>query len=238
MAVAKDGQAPYAPAPAVLAVIDGFRSKHPRTPFDLDNIQLLDVSASLAPRTLQALRLLDLIDDGGEPTPAMVALREARSEEFPERLADVIRAAYSEVFAYRDPATQTPDELKDVFRFYRPPSQQDRMLRFFYGLCEAAGIIQEAPAIENASPEGNGRPSRTTRARATKTTGDRKRDKTPPPPPPPPSNQLPEIVAALVAKLPKKGEAWTAEDAKWWLEMAEMAFPREYRYAPKSKEDR
>lgn len=150
MSVTRDGPAPYAPTPAVLAVIEGFRSKHPPTPFTVENIQPLGVSESLATRTLQALRLLDLVDDEGEPTAAMHALREADRDEFSERLNEVIRAAYAEVFAYKDPATDGPEAMGEVFRFYRPPSMQPRMLRLFYGLCAEAGIIETAPAIENS----------------------------------------------------------------------------------------
>lgn len=242
MAVVKEGQAPYAPAPAVMQVLHGYRTKHPETPFTTDNLQLLGVSASLAPRTLQSLQLLDLVDSDGEPTDAMRALREAESDDFPARLADVLRAAYSEVFRYRDPATDSPDKLREVFRFYRPPSMQDRMLRLFYGLCAEANIISEAPAIANANGNGSSQSPTPKRERKPSRGPNKSTAQTPPPPPPPrPSvakKELPELVAALVAKLPAKGESWTAEDAAWWLQVAEMSFPREYGFQTPTKEDK
>ncbi len=44
----------------------------------------------------------------------------------------------------------------------------------------------------------------------------------------PRTRDLPEIIDALVAKLPKKGESCTADEFKWWLEIVKLAVPREY----------
>jgi len=150
MPVIREGQAPYAPVEAVMTVIDGYRIKHPPTPFTTENIQPLGVASSIAPRTLQALRLLDLVDEAGEPTAAMDVLREASNAELPARLAEIVRAAYAEVFAYKDPAQDSPEEMAEVFRFYKPPSMQPRMVRLFFGLCVRAGIIEAAPAIQGS----------------------------------------------------------------------------------------
>lgn len=243
MPLVKDGQGPYAPRSAILAVIEAFRERSPRTPMTVDNLALIDgVSESIAPRTLQAMKLLDLLDDEGEPTPALMGLKEAGRNEFPIRLAEVVKEAYADIFAYHDPTTADPADIQDAFRVYRPSSMRDRMVRLFYGLCEASNIIGAAPRVESgtrspkaAKPkadanEGDALPPR---LRKVLRGGGGTTPPTPPPPPPPPPERgrLPELVAALVNKLPAEGETWTAEGAEWWMKVAELTFPQEYGFS-------
>lgn len=143
------GTAPYAPTSAVVGFIDAFRNRPLPTPIDADVLARIPVADTIIPRTLQALKLLDLLDGSGNPTAALQDLRKAGSEEFPARLADVVRAAYADVFTYRDPATEDVSKIEDAFRNYEPMSMRPRMVRLFLGLCAEAGIIETASPVAN-----------------------------------------------------------------------------------------
>lgn len=227
MAIVKNGPGAYAPADAVMLVVDGYRTKHPHTPFTPDNIQPLGVAPSISQRTIQALKLLDLLDASGEPTPAMDVLREAPSAEFPERLAEVVRAAYAEVFAYKNPATDSPEEMAELFRFYKPPSMQPRMIRLFYGLCARAGIIEAAPAIESSGKAANRKPPAQKKPQPVTD---------PPPTVAPPKGRLPRVIAALVEDLAERGDNVSAEDFAWFVDMVTLAGPRVYGFPPPEPE--
>lgn len=147
--IESNGTAPYAPASAVLDVIHAYRDRPVPTPIDASVVEKIGVSPTIVPRTLQALKLLDLLDEAGNPTTALHELRKAGSDEYRVRLAEVIRAAYAEVFTYRDPATDDIEKIEDAFRSYEPVSMRPRMVRLFLGLCAEAGIIEETRPVSN-----------------------------------------------------------------------------------------
>lgn len=142
-----EGTAPYAPSPAVTAVIDAYRNKPVPTPITIDVVKRIGIAAGIAHRTVQSLKLLDLLDSDGNPTPAFQDLRKAGEDAWRDRLADVVRAAYAELFTYRDPISDDPAKIADAFRAYKPHSMRLQMARLFYGLCEEAGIIAAKPAV-------------------------------------------------------------------------------------------
>src|SRR5438876_905370 len=134
--IKQDGNAPYAPTPAVMSAIDAFRNRSVPTPITVDVIKRIGVSESLAARTLQALKLLDLLQEDGMPTAAFEDIRKAPEDEFRDRLADVVRGAYADLLAYRDPATDDASQIVEAFRHYKPPTMRQQMARLFLGLCD------------------------------------------------------------------------------------------------------
>jgi Family of unknown function (DUF5343) len=106
------------------------------------------VSESLVPRTLQALQLLDLIDDSGQPTLTFQKMRSVPEVEYKNTLAEWVKSVYEEVFMFVDPAIHDVTTVRDAFRSYTPHGQQDRMVSLFLALCVEAGLGPEGKKSE------------------------------------------------------------------------------------------
>jgi hypothetical protein len=237
MPLQADGNAPYAPAPAVIDVVRRYRDRGLQTPFNADVLVRAGVADSLAPRTLQALRLLELIDDAGEPTEALEALAKAPTDdEYRERLAALIRRVYAEVFSFVDPAEEGPDRIRGAFRSYTPRGQLDRMVRLFLGLCVHAGIIPESAARLTGTPNGGSTrretPRRERQSAAPRRRGSGARTASP---------GLPPALAGLIDELVELGPSWNAEQRDRFLSafrsMVDYSYPVQHTI-PKPPDER
>jgi hypothetical protein len=137
-------------------MIDGFRNRGLSTPFSSDVYARAGISESLIPRVKNSMEGLDLVDGEGNPTPQLIALRQAKTDEFRAALADVVKAAYAEVFQFVDPMNDDLTRITDAFRVYQPHGQRARMVTLFMGLCEAAGL---APSESAKASRSGSRPS-------------------------------------------------------------------------------
>jgi hypothetical protein len=204
MAVSSNQSAPYAPAAAVLEVLDRYRHTGMQTPFTNDVLGRAGISQSLIPRTLQSLQVLDLIDQEGNPTQTLEGIRAAPEAEYQKCLAEWIRGAYSEVFQFADPQTDDEVRIRDAFRNYRPYGQQSRMVALFIRLCVVAGLHPENGREQKARTRRTSqRPLRQTRqaARALGKTGDSSTN----------ASDIPPALAGLLNSLPGDGGTWTKE---------------------------
>jgi hypothetical protein len=145
--------APYAPAKAVLGVIERYRERGLPDPLTTGNLEQVGVPASMGPRTLQALRFLGLIDEGGNRLESFEQLKRAKTDEYPAQLAEIVRAAYLPVFTVVDPATDTDTAVADAFRGYEPGAQREKMLALFRGLVSAAGIVERQHQARGGAPK-------------------------------------------------------------------------------------
>lgn len=215
MPVTKENPAPYAPASAIVGLIERHRDKRLPSPINAEVLGRAQITESLIPRTLQAMQVLDLIDEGGNPTPVFEGIRLAPQAEYQQRLQEWLTDAYADALQFIDPATADTASIHDAFRGYNPAGQRDRMVTLFTGLFRAAGI--GGPDKPKPLPTARQVPSkpRTVHAR---TTG---RVMTPPAPPPPSTglrSDLPPVLVGLFASLPKEGDGWTSERREKFLQ--------------------
>ncbi|HWY60426.1 MAG TPA: DUF5343 domain-containing protein [Rhizomicrobium sp.] len=209
MAVTAATSAPYAPPSAIMEVVNRFRRGLP-PPITAEVLGRAGISDSLIPRTLQALRVLDLITDDGAPTPVLEGLRRSPEPEFQKRLTEWLNTAYADVLAFIDPATADEGAISDAFRSYNPVGQQPRMVTLYIGLYTAAGVRKlEKGAEKSATPRTAAAKPRaraisapaakplswiaTAREKASAQSG------------------MPPALAGLMASLPPAGTGWTKE---------------------------
>jgi len=240
MTIQSDGNAPYTSPSAITQVVEGFRSRGLQTPFSLDVLQKAGVSKSLAPRTMQALVLLDLIGDDGMPTEAFEALRKAGADELKDRFAALLRGAYAEVFSYVDPAQDSRERIRDAFRSYVPVAQQERMVTLFLGLCAYAGITDEEPPRRRAQPQARRRRGERTTIDATSSgRGGTDLDLGGPTfgsgffeikPTPAQAGGHP-LIQGLLRELPPVGASWSREKMDAWLAAQRTIFNLLYKIA-------
>lgn len=126
-------------------MVERFRDRGLQTPFTTEVLAKAGVTESLLNRTLQTLKLLDLVEDDGNPTQALRDYAKAPEDEARTRFAEMVRGTYAPIFSFVDPATDLPNRIRDAFRSYEPRGQQDRMVILFLALCEYTGIISKVP---------------------------------------------------------------------------------------------
>jgi hypothetical protein len=189
---------------------------------DREVLARASVADGLISRTLQALQVLDLIDESGMPTQTFEALRLAPEAEFKKRMEEWLKGAYADVFAFVDPTKDDEIRIRDAFRSYQPVGQQSRMVALFQGLCAAAGLLPDKPesaprpAARARTPSASASPTTTPavtprqRTIVKRVVAERFKDA------PRHPSSVPPPLAGLLASLPAEGDVWTAgERAKF-----------------------
>lgn len=215
MPVTPDKPGPYAPASAILEVVNRHRTKGLPQTIDAEVLGRIGISDSLIPRTLQALQTLDLLDADGKISAVLEGIRLAPEAEFQQRLRDWLTSAYAEALQFVDPATDDETGIRDAFRSYNPVGQQPRMVTLFSGLFRAAGVGPEKPVPAQrakspiSKPKG---PMKIVKATRKPSIGEV------------PGvtgafhSGLPPALSGLLASLPQGGKSWTVTEQDAFLQ--------------------
>lgn len=204
--------APYTTGIAATTVLDAWRDRGFGVPVTPDTLVRVGVSESLARRTFQSLVLLDLIDDGGNPSEQFQAFRATRGEEeYRVRLQAWVRVVYADVLQYADPNAHSYEEVTEAFRTYEPAGQRRAMAGLLLGLWKYAGL----PVTESKSPPSRKTPSPRARQTSRPKTSPREaidgRPGFTPPAAIPAQNDLPAGLVGLLQQIPRDGRSWTSD---------------------------
>jgi hypothetical protein len=131
--------APYAPLMTVLGTIRHYRRFDPPERLSTANLRVVGVSESLLPRTVAALKFLNLVRDDMTTTEQFRALRFADDEAYQTLLQGILNESYKDVLANLDLATATDTQISNAFIPFSPGGQRERMITLFLALAREAG---------------------------------------------------------------------------------------------------
>lgn len=203
---------PYAPPAGVIEFMRRYRDRGLPVPITTEVLERAGIPETLSQRTLHSLRLLNLVDSEGNPTPEFEEASRAPDAEYKQRLGELLTDVYGEIITLADPATDSYDRVRDAFRGLNPRGQQERMVTLFLGLLDYAGLdTSAASASRKREPAkaGNGaaRPTTVRKTAAKKVAaGDKSRNAD--------SehnhnmDDLPAGLVGLLRQIPRGGAGW------------------------------
>lgn len=222
----KEDFAPYAAISNVMEVITRKRERGLSASLSPTVLETISIPKGNISRTLQALNFLGLIDENGTQTELFHRLGRAgeTDDEYKMILEEIIRSSYERVFAIVDPAQDGETAINDAFRQFGPEAQRGRMVTFFLGMCEQAGIVQTNPRQRKTSNKTNRSPTQRTRSRTSTTSAIQPPDNAPETLPRRSNDEDTEyqLVFAVMRQLPSDRQ-WSADRRQKWLAAVEAA---------------
>jgi hypothetical protein len=207
---------PYAPPAAVFAVLHRMRERGLPEQVDYNTLGAVGVAEGNQSRTLVALKFLGLVSENDRRTELFDRLGRATSEEYPQLLDEVLRAAYAPVFTLVDPARDDEGRIFDAFRRYEPGAQRSRMVTLFMALCREAGIVPASATQQRSTATRRREPQ----PRRVAPQASRRNESAKPPPLDPEAVVDLRPIHQMVDALPPEGW-WTEERRRRWFRALE-----------------
>lgn len=215
MAISTQAPGPYTAGAALILIIRRYRDKGLTIPFTIEVLVRAGVPESLAQRTMQALQILDLIDDKGTPRETLQKIRVAPEKEYRNCIAEWVKSAYAEVFQFVDPSTDDMQTVRDAFRAYEPAGQRERMVALFMALCAEGGLADESRKSE---PKPSARKPQAPRAAVPASPSVARGATRTPHVPFAAAGTLPPALAGLMQSLPPPETGWTSDQRDRFIE--------------------
>lgn len=184
--------APYAPPATVLGTIRHYRTFDPPEYLSTTNLRQIGVTESLLPRTVAALRFLNLVREDMTTTDQFRALRFADEDQYQTFLREMLNVSYKDVLDNLDLSTATERQINNAFIPYSPGGQRERMITLFLALAREAGWTIAATG-KAGTPRT--KPEKATRPRMTRM-HDARRDRDPKTVTPEPEQRHPNTAAS------------------------------------------
>lgn len=217
VALSPNGPAPYTTAQSLTVVLDAYRDKGLGTPITTEVLARAGVGESIAPRTLNSMKVLGLLLDDGMPSEQFEALRTIRDDaEYRKRIQEWLRGVYADVLQYTDPSVDNASKIAAAFRTYEPAGRRPQMASLLLGLWRYAGLpVAEAPAIPSRSSNRPARAPASRKSPGRSSQNERPKGGAPVHQEVPPG--LPPALLGLLQQIPTDGKGWTEERRKAFM---------------------
>lgn len=218
---------PYVSFRTLLNAIE--RMEAEGVPSRLDRSYLSNLPWSTQNHFLAACRALQLTDEAGKPTPALILLVEDAKRR-PEIVGQILRDFYAVPMSLSQNATQA--ELEERFKEYGLSGSTSRKAIAFFLHAAAFAGISLSPHFRSPRTTDKPQARRGKKGRPASANQDAANGASAGVGEPSSALKLHPFIEGLLRELPKEGDPWSSAKRTRWLQMAELTVDMLYTVEP------